>query len=90
MRSVLLALPTKESAHGYEQKQALEHTFGCAHPSPHIGQTYVTLGRPAKDGLLRGEDVAQSNRPNKRVHELTPAGREAVAEWLERCQEALT
>jgi DNA-binding PadR family transcriptional regulator len=34
--------------------------------------------------------VTQSNRPDKRVHELTPAGREAVAEWLERCQEALT
>ena len=79
MRSELPALPAKESAHdGYELKQALEHTFGGAYPSPNIGQIYVTLGRPAKYGLVRSEDVTQNSRPNERVHE------------LERCQEALT
>jgi DNA-binding PadR family transcriptional regulator len=83
VRSVLLALLAKESAHGYELKQALEHTFGSAYPSPNIGQIYVTLGRLEKDGLVRAEDVTQSNRPNKRVYELTPAGHESVAEWLD-------
>jgi DNA-binding PadR family transcriptional regulator len=83
VRSVLLALLAKESAHGYELKQALEQTFGSAYPSPNIGQIYVTLGRLEKDGLVRGEDVTQSSRPNKRVYELTPAGREAVAAWLD-------
>ena len=83
MRSVLLALLAKESAHGYELKHALEQTFGSAYPSPNIGQVYVTLGRLEKDGLVRGEDVTQSNRPNKRVYDLTPAGRAAVAEWLD-------
>jgi DNA-binding PadR family transcriptional regulator len=83
VRSILLALLAKESAHGYELKQLLEQTFGSAYPSPNIGQIYVTLGRLEKDGLVRGEDVTQSNRPNKRVYDLTPAGREAVAEWLD-------
>ena len=83
MRPLLLALLAKEPAHGYELKQALEHTFGSAYPSPNIGQIYVTLGRLEKDGLVRAEHVTQSNRPNKRVYELTPAGREAVAEWLD-------
>src|SRR4051812_46671586 len=83
MRSMLLALLAKESAHGYELKQALEQTFGSAYPSPNIGQIYVTLGRLEKDGLVSGEDVAQSNRPNKRVYELTPAGREALASWID-------
>ena len=83
MRPILLALLAKESAHGYELKQALEQTFGSAYPTPNIGQIYVTLGRLEKDGLVRGKDVAQSNRPNKRVYELTPAGREAVAEWFD-------
>jgi DNA-binding PadR family transcriptional regulator len=80
---MLLALLAKESAHGYELKQLLEQTFGSAYPSPNIGQIYVTLGRLEKDGLVSGEDVTQSNRPNKRVYDLTPAGREAVAEWLD-------
>jgi DNA-binding PadR family transcriptional regulator len=83
VRSVLPALPAKESAHGYELKQALENTFGSACPSRHIGRIHVTLGRLEKDGLVRSEDVTQSNRPSERVHELTPAGREAVAEWLD-------
>ncbi|MFB9832421.1 PadR family transcriptional regulator [Actinoallomurus acaciae] len=83
MRSVLLALPAKESAHGYELKQAWEQTFGSADPSPGIGHVYVTLGRLEKDALFRGENVTQSNRPNKRVRELTPTGLEAVAEWLD-------
>jgi DNA-binding PadR family transcriptional regulator len=75
------ALPAKESAHGYELKQALEQTFGPAGPSPDIGLP-ATLGRPEKDGLVRSENVTQSNHMEKRVHELTPTGREAGSEWL--------
>jgi DNA-binding PadR family transcriptional regulator len=83
MRPVLLALLAKEPAHGYELKQALEQTFGSAYPSPNIGQIYVTLGRLEKDGLVRSQDVTQTSRPNKRVYELTPAGQEAVAAWVD-------
>jgi DNA-binding PadR family transcriptional regulator len=80
---MVLALLAKEPAHGYELKQAIEQTFGGAYPSPNIGQIYVTLARLEKDGLVRGEDVAQRNRPKKRVYELTLAGREAVATWID-------
>ncbi|GLW05140.1 PadR family transcriptional regulator [Microtetraspora sp. NBRC 13810] len=83
MRLTLLALLAKEPAHGYELKQALEHTFGSAYPSPNIGQIYVTLGRLEKDGLIRAIDVEQSNRPNKKVYYLTVTGREALAEWAD-------
>ncbi len=83
MRPILLALLAKEPAHGYELKQALEHTFGSAYPSPNIGQIYVTLGRLEKDGLVRSQDVEQTSRPNKKVYELTPAGRDAVAAWVD-------
>jgi len=82
MRQHLLALLAKEPAHGYELKLALEQTFGTAYPSPNIGQIYVTLKRLEADGLVRSEDVAQDSRPNKKVYELTPAGREVVAEWV--------
>ncbi len=83
MRPILLALLAKEPAHGYELKQALEHTFGSAYPSPNIGQIYVTLGRLEKDGLVCSQDVEQTSRPNKKVYELTPAGRDAVAAWVD-------
>jgi Transcriptional regulator PadR-like family/Virulence activator alpha C-term len=75
VRQPLLALLAKEPAHGYELKLALEQTFGQAYPSPNIGQVYVTLKRLEQDGLVCSQDVEQTTRPNKRVYELTPAGR---------------
>jgi DNA-binding PadR family transcriptional regulator len=82
VRQPLLALLAKEPAHGYELKLALEQTFGQAYSSPNIGQIYVTLKRLEQDGLVRGQDVAQDGRPNKRVYELTAAGREELAAWV--------
>ncbi|MEU3193973.1 PadR family transcriptional regulator [Streptomyces sp. NPDC006992] len=83
MRLTLLALLARGPAHGYELKQALEKLLGAAYPQPNIGQVYVTLGRLEKAGLIEGEDIAQSSRPNKRTYQLTDAGREAVAAWLD-------
>ena len=84
MRMPLLALLAKEPAHGYELKILLEQIFGEAYPSPNIGQIYVTLQRLERDGLVASQDVVQQTRPNKRVYELTDAGREALANWVDR------
>ena len=43
----------------------------------------MTLGRLENNGLIRGQDVSQSSRPNKRVYEITDAGREELAKWFE-------
>jgi DNA-binding PadR family transcriptional regulator len=83
VRLPLLALLAKEPAHGYQLKSSLERTFGEAYPSPNIGQVYVTLQRLARDGLVCSQEVTQASRPNKRVYELTPAGRDALAAWVE-------
>jgi len=82
VRQPLLALLAKEPAHGYELKLALEQTFGHAYPSPNIGQIYVTLKRLEQDGLVRSQDVEQDSRPNKKVYEITPAGRAELATWV--------
>jgi DNA-binding PadR family transcriptional regulator len=87
MRMPLLALLAKEPAHGYELKLQLEQVFGEAYPTPNIGQIYVTLQRLERDGLVRSEDVVQATRPNKRVYELTEAGREAVLNWIDSTSE---
>jgi len=87
MRMPLLALLAKEPAHGYELKTQLEQLFGEAYPTPNIGQIYVTLQRLERDGLVRSQDVIQATRPNKRVYELTDAGREAVVGWIDATSE---
>ncbi|WP_455354796.1 PadR family transcriptional regulator [Streptomyces sp. SYSU K217416] len=83
MRLPLLALLTRGPAHGYELKQDLEKLLGAAYPQPNVGQIYVTLGRLEKAGLIAGEDVEQSGRPNKRTYRLTDAGHEAVLGWFD-------
>ncbi|MGW2634738.1 PadR family transcriptional regulator [Streptomyces chattanoogensis] len=83
MRLPLLALLVDAPAHGYELKQALENLLGSAYPQPNVGQIYVTLSRLEKAGLIEGEDVEQSDRPNKRIYRITAAGREAVDAWFE-------
>jgi DNA-binding PadR family transcriptional regulator len=88
VRLPLLALLAKEPAHGYELKVQLEQIFGDAYPSPNIGQVYLTLQRLERTGLVRSQDVIQTARPNKRVYELTPAGRDAVAAWVDEPSDA--
>ncbi|WP_432053971.1 PadR family transcriptional regulator [Streptomyces sp. bgisy022] len=83
MRLPLLALLARGPAHGYELKQDLEQLLGSAYPQPNVGQIYVTLGRLEKSGLIEGESVEQSSRPNKKVYHLTDAGREALDAWFE-------
>jgi len=43
---------------------------------------YVTLNRLEKAGLVVSTRVPQGGRPDRKVHELTAAGRERVEEWL--------
>ncbi len=83
MRNTLLALLAEGTAHGYELKHAVEQTFGDAWPPLNIGQIYTTLGRLERDGLVVSSHVQQAGRPDKRVYELTDAGRDEVRRWLE-------
>ena len=83
MRHAVLALLAKEPRHGYELKLALEHTFGAAYPPVNIGQIYTTLARLERDGRVDSSDVSQDRRPNKRVYELTPSGREELERWIQ-------
>jgi len=82
MRELFLALLSGERAHGYELKQSLEQGFGDLLPAVNAGQIYITLGRLERDGLVVGHDVPGDGR-GKRVYELTDAGREALAAWIE-------
>jgi len=82
MRELFLALLTGEGAHGYELKQSLEQEFGDLLPALNAGQIYVTLGRLERDGLVVGQPVPGDSR-GKRVYELTEAGRDALASWIE-------
>ncbi len=81
MRYPFLALLANGPTHGYELKLAIEQRFGSVLPPLNAGQVYTTLARLERDGLVEGSDVPEDSR-QKRVYELTDAGREALADWL--------
>jgi len=82
MRDPILALLAKEPAHGYEVRQRLIDALGPPGQALNPGQVYVTLARLEKVGLVAVEQVSQQSQPDKKVYDLTAAGRERVAEWL--------
>lgn len=82
MRDAMLALLAKEPAHGYELRQRLTSAMGTLGDALNPGQVYVTLSRLESAGLVGGMQVEQSAAPDKKVYEITPAGRERVADWL--------
>jgi DNA-binding PadR family transcriptional regulator len=83
VQEVLLALLAKEASHGYQLRARLQLALGPLAESLNAGQVYVTLNRLARAGLVTSELVGQSDRPDRKVYELTPAGRTRVTEWLE-------
>jgi DNA-binding PadR family transcriptional regulator len=82
MRFPFLALLADEPRHGYELKVALQQRFGDALPPINAGQVYTTLQRLERDGLVQGTGVPDDGR-QKRVYELTDAGRAALGQWVE-------
>jgi DNA-binding PadR family transcriptional regulator len=83
VQEVLLALLARDASHGYELRARLTLALGPLAVALNEGQVYVTLGRLEKSGLVSSRRVGQVDRRDRRVYELTPAGRERVVAWLE-------
>ncbi len=83
VREVLLALLAREASHGYQLRARLALALGPLAGALNDGQVYVTLNRLEKAGLVTSARVGQTDKPDRRVYELTPAGHDQVTEWLE-------
>lgn len=83
VQEVLLALLAQSPAHGYELRARLALALGPLAGTLNEGQVYVTLRRLEKSGLVGARRVDQADRRDRRVYELTDAGRERVRAWLE-------
>jgi DNA-binding PadR family transcriptional regulator len=83
VQEVLLALLAKEASHGYQLRARLQLALGPLAEVLNAGHVYVTLNRLEKAGLLTSERVGQADRPDRKVYELTAAGRARVIEWLD-------
>ena len=83
VQEVLLALLAREASHGYQLRARLQLALGPLAEVLNAGHVYVTLNRLQKAGLVTSERVGQADRPDRKVYELTAAGRARVMQWLE-------
>lgn len=78
---LLLGLLLGEKMHGYQLNDYIEHTLGfCTDLKK--STAYYTLGKLEEEGYVRQEVEQEGNRPQRRVYEVTPAGRDYFFELL--------
>lgn len=83
VKEVLLALLAKEPSHGYQLRGRIQLALGPLAGALNAGQVYVTLSRIEKAGLVTSRRIGQTDLPDRKVYELTEAGRQRVDEWLD-------
>ncbi len=79
-QEVVLAMLAKEPSHGYELRTRLAQALGPVAEGINEAQMYVTLSRLEKGGFVERID-APTQRSDRKVYCLTPAGQERVSEW---------
>ena len=78
--AILVSL-CEQAGSGYELAHRFDRSIGFFWAATHQ-QIYRTLRAMENDGWVRVEVVAQSSRPDKKVYDVTAAGRAELARWI--------
>src|SRR5262245_15868341 len=71
---------------GYDLKKFADRSLGYLW-APSRSQLYATLPRLVDAKLVVARAVAQTTRPDKRVHRINAAGRRELVSWLESAEQ---
>ena len=77
----VLGMLTFGEMSGYDLTKAIEGTIGFFW-APAKSQLYAELRRLVRLGWASEREVEQTDRPDKRIYTITPAGEEALRSWL--------
>lgn len=81
LRHAILGFLSLKPLTGYDLKKAIDQSvrhFWTADQA----QIYRALTQLEEDGLVRVERIHQTERPDRKVHHLTPQGGEELDRWL--------
>ncbi|MGH9054466.1 MAG: PadR family transcriptional regulator [Acidimicrobiales bacterium] len=81
LRVAILGLLAIRPMTGYDVRRAYERSLQRVWYA-RIGQVYPTLRRMEREGLLRSTVEVQTDKPNRRVYELSPTGWAQLRGWL--------
>jgi PadR family transcriptional regulator AphA len=81
LKFALLGLIAIQPASGYDLKRTIERSiyYIWNATSPQI---YNTLAKLREEGFITSVDLPQRSKPDKKIHAITPEGREALAAFL--------
>jgi DNA-binding PadR family transcriptional regulator len=82
LHHAVLALLAVRPAHGYELKTEFEQAVGEQWGGLNIGHLYQLIDRLSRDGLITSRRKPQQLKPDRIVHQITPAGRAELDRWL--------
>ena len=85
--AVVLGLLSEGERSGYDLLKRAEGSVAYMW-TPAKSHLYAVLPRLVDAGLSRRRNVRQQRRPDKQLYRLTPAGREAVRQWVEHAPPA--
>ena len=81
LEHALLVSLSERPASGLDLARRFDKSIGFFWQASHQ-QIYKTLGRMEKDGWVTSTVVVQQGRPDKKVYDVSDAGRLAVQAWL--------
>lgn len=81
LKHSLLVLLARQPATGYDLSRQFKGSVGFFWNASHQ-QVYQQLKQMHADGWLSYQEQAQTDRPDKKIYQLTAAGQEALSQWL--------
>jgi DNA-binding PadR family transcriptional regulator len=81
LEHALLVALSEQPASGLDLAKRFGRSIGFFWQATHQ-QIYKVLARMDADGWVSITEVAQTGKPDKKVYDVTPAGREVLAAWL--------
>ena len=78
--AILVSL-SEQAGSGLDLTRRFDRSIGFFWTATHQ-QIYRVLGRMEGDGWVRSEQVSQQGRPDKKVYDVTAAGRRELERWL--------
>jgi DNA-binding PadR family transcriptional regulator len=80
---VILALLESGPSHGWEMKSRIEAALGPEYGGLNKGYIYEVIHKMEREGTITSRVEHQDGlRPDRSVHEITPAGRDQLSGWL--------
>lgn len=87
LSEAILVCLTDRPMSGYDLAKNFDASIGFFWRASHQ-QIYRELGKLREKGFVKSEEISQNGKPNRIVHTITPAGKEALRVWsLKPCKQ---